>query len=78
MKTVRFTGEKEMLIGIFLLFQEDGIELEVFDDGDYNRLRLKITNVRRSHDGLYFCKASNAAGVAEKTGHLQVQCKNHF
>lgn len=52
---------------------ELGIELEVFADGDVNRLRLNITKVKRSHDGLYFCKASNAAGVAERTGHLQVQ-----
>ncbi|CAL1301489.1 unnamed protein product [Larinioides sclopetarius] len=54
---------------------QDGqdIELEEAEEGDVSILLLRFSALRRSDDGLYFCKASNAAGDAETAGHLEVQ-----
>ncbi|XP_035222408.1 fasciclin-2-like isoform X3 [Stegodyphus dumicola] len=54
--------------------QNDRMELEDIEEGDdYKVLRLRISDVKRSDDGLYYCSATNAAGNAEKVGHLEVQ-----
>ncbi|GFR04942.1 fasciclin-2 [Trichonephila clavata] len=55
--------------------QEERIVLEELEEGDFSILRLQISSLKRSDDGLYYCKASNAAGDAEKAGHIEVQFK---
>ncbi|XP_054716456.1 fasciclin-2-like isoform X2 [Uloborus diversus] len=53
--------------------QEERIEVEEVEENDQKVIRLSISNVKRSDDGLYYCKASNTAGHVERTGHLEVQ-----
>ncbi|XP_071039826.1 fasciclin-2 isoform X7 [Parasteatoda tepidariorum] len=53
--------------------EDDRIEIEELDAGEYRILRVRIINVKRQDDGLYFCKASNAAGETERAGHIEVQ-----
>ncbi|KAF8774755.1 Fasciclin-2 like protein [Argiope bruennichi] len=55
--------------------QDERIVLEEVEEGEFSILRLRISSLKRSDDGLYFCKASNAAGDSEKAGHIEVQFK---
>ncbi|GBM04803.1 hypothetical protein AVEN_256854-1, partial [Araneus ventricosus] len=61
-------------LGLLQDGQDERIVLEKVEEGEYSILRLRITGLKRSDDGLYFCQASNAAGNAEKAGHIEVHC----
>ncbi|KAG8199050.1 hypothetical protein JTE90_021062 [Oedothorax gibbosus] len=55
--------------------EEGRIEMEQVDEGDFRILRFRIIGVKKADGGLYYCKASNAAGDAEIAGHIEIQYK---
>ncbi|CAL1289653.1 unnamed protein product [Larinioides sclopetarius] len=62
-------------LGLLQDGQDERIVLEKVEEGEFSILKLRITSLKRSDDGLYFCQASNTAGNAEKAGHIEVQFK---
>lgn len=44
-------------------------------ENDESVLILSLYNTQRTDDGLYYCRAENEGGHAEKVGHLQVRFK---
>lgn len=44
-------------------------------EGEETVLNVKIYDIKRKDDGLYYCSSENSGGNAEKVGHLLVQFK---
>ncbi|XP_076366885.1 fasciclin-2-like isoform X3 [Tachypleus tridentatus] len=52
---------------------DDRQQVETYEEGEETVLKMTILSSVRSDDGLYYCRAENRGGYAERVGHITVE-----